>query len=130
MKEIKISAKNYHKAFQKLEEGIAQVKDELDRDGVLQRFEFTYELFWKTLKLILEFEGLECKSPRSCIKEAFKNGYLKDGEAYLDMLEDRNLTSHVYEEQTSKEIYVRIKDLYLVKLAEADDFFQKSVGNL
>lgn len=43
--------------------------DELDRDGVIKRFEFTFELFWKTIKMLLEYEGFDCAGPRSCIKE-------------------------------------------------------------
>jgi nucleotidyltransferase substrate binding protein (TIGR01987 family) len=126
-KEIKISTDNYSKAVQKLVEGVEQVKDELDRDGVIQRFEFTFELFWKTLKLIIEFEGFNCQSPRSCIKEAFRHNIIVNDEIYLDMLESRNLSTHVYDEQTSTQLFERIKKQYAEILAEADGKFQKYV---
>lgn len=89
MKEIEISVANYSRAFKKLSEGIDLAEDELSRDGVIQRFEFTFELFWKTIRLVLLYEGFECRSPRSCIKEAFKHGFIVDDEIFLDMLEDR-----------------------------------------
>lgn len=127
MKEIKIAVERYNDALQKLIEGIEQVKDQLDRDGVIQRFEFTFELCWKTLKLILEYEGFDCQSPRSCIKEAYRRGFIVDGEIYLDMLEDRNRSSHIYDEQTSLEIFEHIKQNYASKLEEAGNKFQEYV---
>jgi len=130
MKAIEISIENYTKALNKLIEGINQANDELDRDGVLQRFEFTFELFWKTLKLILKYEGFECRSPRSCIKEAFEKDYIVDSETFLDMLEDRNLSSHVYDEKISLEIYERIKNIYLVKFVDSSKSLQDYVRNL
>ncbi len=125
MKEIELSAKNFHKAVTKLEQGIEEAEDELDRDGIIQRFEFTFELFWKTLKLILEFEGWECKSPRSCLKQAFRHEYIDEGEIYLDMLEDRNRSTHIYKEEMSKDIFERVKNDYLERLIKGDHFFQK-----
>jgi len=120
MKEIKIAAQRYQDALNKLTEGVANARDELDRDGVIQRFEFTFESFWKLLKLILQYEGFDCQSPRSCIKEAFKRDIIVDSELFLDMLQDRNLSSHVYNEQTSIEIFERIRRQYAEKLNWAD----------
>ena len=87
-------------------------KDQLDRDGVIQRFEFTFELSWKTLRLFLIDQGIITKSPKDALKEAFKYGLIKDENIYLDMLEDRNQTSHIYNEEISKGIYSRIKKYY------------------
>lgn len=119
MNEINISLQNYRKAVNRLHSGIEEAQNELDQDGVLQRFEFTFELFWKTLKLTLNYEGIECYSPRSCIKEAYRQKLLTDGETYLDMLEDRNLLSHAYDKDKSRSIYERIKENYSPKLQEA-----------
>jgi nucleotidyltransferase substrate binding protein (TIGR01987 family) len=129
MKAIEISVSNHEKAVTKLSNGIDQAENELDRDGVIQRFEFTFELFWKTLKLVVEYEGFDCKSPRSCIKEAYKRDIIVDGEIYLDMLDDRNLSSHVYDEQTSIEIFERIKQQYLERLKEASEKFKRYVSD-
>ena len=100
-------------AFQRLKESTEIAVDDLDRDGAIQRFEFTFELFWKTVKVLMEHEGFECSGPRSCIKEGARRGFLTDGELLLDMLEDRNKTSHIYDESTAKEIFERIKGQYI-----------------
>jgi len=103
------SLEKLKKAFVKLKESTEKAIDELDRDGVIQRFEFTFELFWKAIKILLEQEGFACAGPKSCIKEGARRGFLTDGEMLLDMLEDRNKMSHIYDESTAKEIFERIK---------------------
>lgn len=100
-------------ALRTLEEGVRIAKSDLERDGVIQRFEYAFELLWKTLKLYLNYEGIECFSPRSCIKEAFRRGLIEDVELLLEMLEDRNRTSHIYEEKIAEEIFEKIRDIYL-----------------
>lgn len=114
---------NFEKALNKLKEGITIARDELDKDGIIQRFEFCFELFWKTLKNFLKFSGIECDSPRSSIKEAFKTGIVEDDEIFLDMLEDRNLSSHIYDDKISQEIFERIKNVYI-------NSFEKTLKNL
>lgn len=111
--EVLLKIQNFENAVNRLKEAIDKVEDDLDKDGAIQRFEFTVELLWKTLKVILEFHGIDCNSPRNCIKEAFKNNLISDDEIILDMLEDRNKSSHIYNEQMSNEIYKRIEKIYL-----------------
>ncbi|WP_457622327.1 nucleotidyltransferase substrate binding protein [Persephonella sp.] len=111
--DVLLKIKTFEKALERLEEAANIAKDELDRDGTIQRFEFAVELLWKTLKAILEYQGIDCYSPRNCIKEAFKANLIDDDEIILDMLEDRNLSSHIYSEATSKEIFTRIKNIYI-----------------
>jgi len=67
--EMVYSLEKLSKAFQRLKESTEKAINELEKDGVIQRFEFTFELFWKTIKIILENEGFRCAGPRSCIKE-------------------------------------------------------------
>ncbi|MBX6423899.1 nucleotidyltransferase substrate binding protein [Thermosulfurimonas sp. F29] len=74
--EVYLALERLKEAASRLEEALPRVKDDLDRDGVIQRFEFTFELFWKTLKFILEYQGISCTSPRQCLKEAFKMGLI------------------------------------------------------
>jgi nucleotidyltransferase substrate binding protein (TIGR01987 family) len=82
-------------------------------DGTIQRFEFCVELGWKLLKEYLEYEKLgEFNSPRSTIKECFSIGLIENAEQWLDMLDDRNLTSHTYDEEIAKEIYRNIITKY------------------
>ncbi len=106
--EVLVKVQNYKKALKKLEEAV-----EIARDGVIQRFEFTVELLWKALKAVLAYHGINCFSPRHCIKEAFKANIIDDNEIILDMIEDRNLTSHIYDEATSEEVFQRIKQVYI-----------------
>ncbi|MGB9812187.1 MAG: nucleotidyltransferase substrate binding protein [Thermovenabulum sp.] len=110
---------DFKNALQRLEEGINfEPSNEIIIDGVIQRFEFTFELAWKLLKDILEYEGIEVKSPRSAIKEGYKAGLVSDGEAWIDMMIDRNKTSHVYDEKEAKAIYNKIKSFYIGLLRE------------
>ncbi|MEJ5299601.1 MAG: HI0074 family nucleotidyltransferase substrate-binding subunit [Thermodesulforhabdaceae bacterium] len=80
------------------------------RDSSIQRFEFTFEIFWKTLRAFLERDGIICRSPRSCIREFFSLGLISEEEIQIlfRMLEDRNLTVHTYLEEIAEEIYSRL----------------------
>ncbi len=118
--EALLKIKNFEKALNRLEEGIKEAKNDLDKDGVIQRFEFTMEVLLKALRAILLYQGIECYSPRSCIKEAFKANIIDDDEIILDMLEDRNISSHVYDEERSNQIFERIKNVYLDYLKNLD----------
>ncbi len=100
-------------AFFKLRQASVMAVDELHRDGVIQRFEFTFEAFWKAIRMILIIEGFECQGPRSCIKEGARRGFVVEGEILLDMLEDRNKMSHIYDESTANDIFERIKNTYI-----------------
>jgi len=116
--EILQALENLNNALDRLSEAVKTAKTDLEIDGTIQRFEFSFELFWKTLKLVLKYYGVECNNPRTCIKEAFRNGLIDDDEIFLDMLEDRNLTSNIYDKQTANEIFERIKKFYTAKLLE------------
>ncbi|WP_035588947.1 HI0074 family nucleotidyltransferase substrate-binding subunit [Hippea jasoniae] len=111
--EVLLKINTFEKALNRLKEAVNHAKDDLDKDGVIQRFEFTTELLWKTLKTMLQFQGIDCYSPRNCIKEAFKANIIDDDEIILDILEDRNLSSHLYDQRLSEEIFQRIKDIYV-----------------
>lgn len=123
--ELNYSIEKFNKALSKLNIGIKKAKDQLDNDGVIQRFEFTFELLWKTLRLFLLAEGITTKSPKEALKESFRFGLIKDEEIFLDMLEDRNQTSHIYSEEITREIVRRIKKFYLSKLTELSKELRK-----
>lgn len=98
-------------AIARLQEASAQMETSILRDAVIQRFEFTFELTWKALQLYLEHRGLECGSPRATLKNAFAEGLIQtpeEADAWLQMLDDRNLTSHAYDEGLARRIYQRI----------------------
>ncbi len=115
MSKIKIqqSLNNLENALARLKEGL-EIKnpDQLYIDGIIQRFEFSLELFWKTLKRLLESEGINSDTPKNTLKEAYQIGWIKDETAWLQMLNDRNLTSHVYDADTARRIYEDIKKYF------------------
>ena len=110
-KRIKELLDDYQKAVSRLEESLKESlsKGSIVIDGTLQRFEFTFELAWKVLKAVLEFQGIEATTPRAAIKEAFRAKWIKNGQGWIDMLEDRNKTSHIYNEEQAAGIYKKIK---------------------
>ncbi len=109
------------KAYNKLNEAIRK-EDELLfknehsilRDSIIQRFEFTFELYWKALKEYFYKNGIICYSPRECIKEALKAGITNDEDKWLEILKAKNLTSHTYNEEMAEEIYQLIKKSYKI----------------
>ncbi len=113
---------NFEKAFQQLTEAVERFSEltDLEKEGMIQRFEFTFELSWKTLKDFLESQNVEAKFPRDVIKEAFHYEIIENGEVWLEMLEIRNLMSHTYDEETFKRtaneifnrFYIEISRLY------------------
>lgn len=126
--ELDYALQKLTKALLRLKEGIAAASDSLSKDGVIQRFEFTFELFWKMLMFLLRNEGFECVGPRSCIKESARRGFLLNGETALDMLEDRNKTSHIYDESTAEEIFENIKSEYLHLLEDNLKLFKDYIN--
>ena len=115
---LEYSLKKLIDAYKRLEEGIKQTRDELDKDGVIQRFEFTFELLWKALKIYLEYQGVIVKTPRDSFVEAFRINLFDDEKIFLDMLEDRNNTSHIYDKVSSEKIFNRIKKNYSSEIAK------------
>ncbi|WP_299722111.1 HI0074 family nucleotidyltransferase substrate-binding subunit [Megasphaera sp.] len=113
---------DYHKALHRLEIALTKTLDEDDLylDATIQRFEFTFELAWKLMKAVLEYEGIEATSPRSSIREAWKQHLIGDAEKWLDMQVKRNLSSHTYNEETAQDIYRHIKEDYIVLLQDLD----------
>lgn len=102
-------------AATRLTEAVAQSESELVRDATIQRFEFTFEVVWKTLKLFLERQGYECGGPRATLKKTFAEGLIatpNEADVWLQMLEDRNLTTHAYDRALAQRIYRNIAQDY------------------
>src|SRR5262245_10051909 len=112
-KPVKQALHKLRSALRRLRDGVSAARNQLDKDGVIQRFEFSFELTWKALKIFLESEGFDSKSPKDCLKAAFRLGLLDDDEIFLDMLADRNKTSHLYSKQEAGRVFKRIKRFYL-----------------
>ncbi|MGH2522880.1 MAG: HI0074 family nucleotidyltransferase substrate-binding subunit [Anaerolineales bacterium] len=98
----------FESALARLIDALAQPKTEWTRDASIQRFEFTVELAWKSIMRFAQREGIECVSPRQAFRAAFKLGWVDDDQVWLAMLDDRNLTSHTYNETTAEELYTRL----------------------
>ena len=95
-------------ALRRLQDVLAQPASEYMRDSAIQRFEFTFELFWKCLKADGEASGAQGFSPRDCLRNAFQMGVIQEDARWFRMLEDRNLTSHTYNEATAEAIHSRL----------------------
>ena len=86
---------------------------ELEAQGLIKVFEYTFELAWNTLKDFLEFSGqTDIYGSRDAIRKAFELGLIHDGEAWMDMLQSRNLTSHTYNEETAQQICKVVTQTY------------------
>ena len=125
MTRMKIEMKHddYHHALERLQSALGKEPDADDMylDATIQRFEFCFELAWKLMKVVLEYEGITVSSPRSSIREGWKQGMIADAEGWLDMQEKRNLSAHTYNESTALEVYRLIKEKYADLLLAWDE---------
>jgi nucleotidyltransferase substrate binding protein (TIGR01987 family) len=114
---------NFEHAFlllrEALEKGIDGMSD-LEKEGVVQRFEYTFELAWKTVKDYLIYSGVAFDqiTPRSVIKQAFAARIIEDGQTWIDMLDQRNLMSHTYDKETFDAVIRSISQRYFVALEQ------------
>lgn len=121
LKEIRYKQRfiNYEKSFMLLEKYISKEDfSELERAGIIQIFEMTFELSWKLLKDYLESDGLFVKSPRESIKTAFQNDIIENGHVWIDALTNRNLTAHTYDENLAIKLVSEIKTIYYPELKQ------------
>lgn len=104
---------NFNKAFLQLEE-FMQIENinKFELQGLIQCFEYNFELAWKVMKDYLENEGYTLATPRETIKTAFSITLIQDGKLWLEALEKRNLMSHTYEESIALEVGASIKTTY------------------
>ena len=112
-----------------LENGPAAL-NKLEQEGTIQRFEYTFELAWKTLKDFMELGGLVISpvTPRQVIKEAFTAKILADGQVWIDMLDHRNLLSHTYDFSVFEKAVQAIASRYLPAIELLHEFFvQESI---
>lgn len=109
------------RAVTRLSDALAQQENEFIRDAAIQRFEFSFELAWKAIQAVARLEGQDCTSPRTAFSTAWRNGWVDDEAHWLDMLDDRNKTSHTYRDAMAKEVFSRLPEhtLQLTRLVEA-----------
>ncbi len=122
---------NYEKAKRNLE----QTRDYIKKNGLnnvfimalVQAFEITFELAWKTQKDYLEYNGIKVSTPRETIKEAFQSAIIQDGQIWIDMMESRNKTSHTYVEDFAIELANAILDKYIIQFEKLYEFFKGKI---
>jgi nucleotidyltransferase substrate binding protein (TIGR01987 family) len=122
MRSIDFKYMNLEKAYNRLVEvsKLYDGKDDIIRDSLIQRFEFTYELTHKTLREFMKYLGvtLENSFPRTIYKKAYVNNLISDDLVWISLLEDRNSTSHIYNEKLADEIAERIVNKYVSAIGE------------
>ena len=116
---------NFCKVLAQLGEAVAlmQIRElsRLEKQGVIQAFEYSYELAWNTVKDFLIWQGIEgITGSRDTIREAFSKGLIEEGQGWMNMLADRNRTSHTYNEETAEVILsnIRLQHHALLKALE------------
>lgn len=96
-------------AFSRLEEAMPKVQDQLDKDGAIQRFEFVFELLWKTLKDYVQDKGrFDANSPKDAFRVAADLGLIDDPQIWFEFLKNRNTAAHIYDEDSANKIYSSI----------------------
>ena len=102
------------KAFNQFERFIAEEElNEMEEQGLIKAFEYTYELSWKTLQDLLKEKGYnDILGPKPVIEQSFQDGYIIKGKEWLKMHNSRNLTTHSYDKETADEIVLQIRENY------------------
>lgn len=126
MDKFQIKLNNYKTALARLNEAIEEFKSNNSltvRDGVIQRFEFTTELAWKTIREYLIIQEVnDVNTPKNVMKAAFAADVITNAEGWLTILRDRNLTSHIYDEADANEVFSRITSQHIILF---DELFNK-----
>ena len=119
---------NYEKAFLLIKRTLEiQNPSEAEKGGIIQFYEMAFELAGKLMKDYLEEVGYTVNSPREAIKQAFQAGIIKDGQKWIEALEDRNLTTHTYDESIAEKVVSAIRTLYFPILMQLYSFMKKEL---
>ena len=118
---VRTKRDNYLRAVQRLGEALEEYAanpTDTVRDGVIQRFEFTFDLAWKSLKEYMQDQGATppLQFPKQVLREAYAAELIDDEGVWLDMLNARNQTSHIYDDHTAAVIAAKIQNAYLPEL--------------
>lgn len=119
---------NYEKSLNHLKTTVEKESlNDIEKAGLIQFFEVSFELAWKVMKDFLTAESYEVKSPRDSIKTAFEYGLIKDGALWLEALEKRNLASHTYDDKILEELEELITHTYYPILDELKEVLKKKL---
>ena len=97
-----VSTNEFEKALTSLGKALAEPKSDIARDATIQRFEFCVELGWKTAKKVM---GTDSSAPKTVVREMAQEGLIADVELWLEAIDQRNLTSHTYQEKLAEQVY-------------------------
>lgn len=114
----------YSRLLQAVEANQKEPENQLVQMALIKGFEMTFELSWKTMKDYLKYNGVDVKLPRDVIKQAFANDLIADGQMWIDMLEDRNLMAHTYDEARALEAVNHICQRYLTGLEQLHQYLR------
>lgn len=103
-----ISTALLKKAFKTLDDGFKEKPNELERDGIIQRFEYTLELCWKTAKKVLAENAIDVDTPKSIFREMATIGWIESAQPWIEYIKERNKASHIYHERMAIEIFAII----------------------
>ncbi len=116
---------NFKKAMLQLKEFLEKPElNKFEKQGLIQCFEYTFELAWKTMKDYLEEQGFSVNSPRAAIQTGFQMQLLQNGHVWIDALEKRNLMAHTYDERLADEAEQLIRASYYAMLREVYAFLE------
>jgi nucleotidyltransferase substrate binding protein (TIGR01987 family) len=121
---------NFSKALDYLEKALEiENPDIIQKAGTIQFFEMSFELSWNLVKDYLEEQGfVDVKSPRTALKKAFEIGIIENGHDWMDLLLDRNLTAHTYDEQKATEMELLILNKYFPILKSLHQHFNEKLN--
>jgi len=131
MEKLKRRAEEVEKALGTLKEISQEPYSVIVRDAAIQRFEYTFEAFWKFLRDYLrDIEGIKCNAPKSCFRDALSTGLISEKQTItcLEMTDDRNLTSHTYIEKLAEQIYKKV-ETYCKLMDNISDIVKKNLEN-
>lgn len=123
MTKYQLVKEDFLQALSRLKEVLIESKSDIVRDSAIQRFEFTLDLAWKTVKAFLEeYRGIQCLSPKGCFKEAFTNNLIEHDVFWLELVDLRNDTVHTYKQELAESTYQ--------KLPKATQYFDQLLEGL
>jgi len=117
---------NYKKALVTLKNAVELAAErelsDLEKQGMIQGFEFTFELAWNVMKDYLEEQGItDIIGSKNAIRHAFNKGLIEDGEVWMDMVKGRNLASHSYDEETVEKLRIKIIETFYDRLVSFEE---------
>ena len=109
--ELTFHLERVKQALSTLDEVLEMPYTMIVRDASIQRFEYTFEIAWKLFKKVAKVDGIEVTSPRQALRAAYQMGLIIDIDIWFEMLEDRNMTSHTYDQYIANKVYESAKRL-------------------